>query len=403
MIDRRVVLKRAGRLAGAATGRLWNQIQAPRFRLHARRSGIIPNGAVALYFATGPENFYQFELWRRPLERLADLRPVFVIVDRPDTGERVLGATPLPVAFARGSAALEELVDERDVRVVLYVNQVESNFRMLRFADPVHIQIGHGESDKAPSVSNQHKAYDLVFVGGPAGQERLGSGLRGFDAGQRTVPIGRPQLDHDYPGAPDWARDERLRVWYAPTWEGDRPSLAYGSLASHGLGIVEALLSDPLIRVIYRPHPRTGLMSPAHAAADRKIRSLLAQDGARHVIDDGSYGWQWKFADACVTDISAVAYDWLATGKPLVITAPVAVKAYRPRSALLERLPQLRAEDAGRVVSWLHALGLGLDQPAKDGRLVELARYYFGETADQASSRRFAAAIEQAYALGRAS
>ena len=73
MIDRRVVIKRAGRLAGAATGRLWNQIQAPRFRMHARRSGIIPNGAVALYFATGPENFYQFELWRRPLERLADL------------------------------------------------------------------------------------------------------------------------------------------------------------------------------------------------------------------------------------------------------------------------------------------------------------------------------------------
>jgi hypothetical protein len=55
------------------------------------------------------------------------------------------------------------------------------------------------------------------------------------------------------------------------------------------------------------------------------------------------------------------------------------------------------------VVSWLHALGLGLDQPAKDGRLVELARYYFGETADQASSRRFAAAIEHAYALGRVS
>jgi hypothetical protein len=164
---------------------------------------------------------------------------------------------------------------------------------------------------------------------------------------------------------------------------------------------VETLLSDPLIRVIYRPHPRTGLISPVHATADRKIRSLLAQDGTRHLIDVGGYGWQWKFADACVTDISAVAYDWLATGKPLVITEPAAVKAYRPRSALLERLPQLRAEDAGRVVSWLHALGLGLDQPAKDGRLVELARYYFGDTADQASSRRFAAAIEKAYALGR--
>ena len=90
-------------MAGSATGKLWNQVQAPRFRSRARRSGIVPNGAVALYFATGPENFYQFELWRRPLERLADLRPVFVIVDRPYTGERVLAETSLPVAFARGN------------------------------------------------------------------------------------------------------------------------------------------------------------------------------------------------------------------------------------------------------------------------------------------------------------
>ena len=62
-------------------------------------------------------------------------------------------------------------------------------------------------------------------------------------------------------------------------------------------------------------------------------------------------------------------------------------------------MPLLRAEDAGRVVSWLHALGLGIDEPAKDGRLIELAQYYFGETAGDASSRRFAAAIEHAYSL----
>ena len=69
------------------------------------------------------------------------------------------------------------------MRVVLYLNQVEANFRMLRFAAPVHIQLGHGESDKGSSISNQHKAYDLTFVGGAAGRDRLGAALRGFDAG----------------------------------------------------------------------------------------------------------------------------------------------------------------------------------------------------------------------------
>jgi hypothetical protein len=399
VISTRASFQRAGQIAGTAASRLRNEVEAPLFRSRAERSGLIPNGGVALYFATGPENFYQFEMWRRPLERLADARPVFVIVDRADTGKLVQECTSLPIAFARGSGALEELVEERDVRVVLYVNQVDSNFRMLRFPEPVHVQIGHGESDKVSSVSNQHKAYDLVFVGGEAGRDRLGEALRGFDAANRTVPIGRPQLDHDYPGAPDWSRDSGLRVWYAPTWEGDRPSLAYSSLISHGVEIVEALLNDPSIRVIYRPHARIGKVLPAYRAADRKIRGILHKAGDRHLVDTGGYGWQWRFADACITDISAVAYDWLATGKPLLITEPVAIKVYRPPSALLDRLPLLKVEDAGRVVSWLHALGLGIDEPAKDGRLIELAQYYFGDTARDASSRRLAAAIEQAYVL----
>jgi hypothetical protein len=362
---------------------------------------MLPDGAVAVFFATGPENLYQFEQWRLPLEELAGSRPVLVVVDRPDTGAALLRRTALPVTLARGSAALEVLVASRDVRVVLYLNQVEANFRMLRFAGPVHVQIGHGESDKASSVSNQHKAYDLVFVGGDAGRDRLGAALRGFDAGQRTRPVGRPQLDHDYPGAPDWAPGSGHRVLYAPTWEGDRPSIAYGSLASHGVAMVEALLAAGDVRVIYRPHPRTGQASAAHAAADRQIRALLQARGSRHLVDRGPYGWQWSFADACITDVSAVAYDWLATAKPLVVTEPAAT-ALRPRSPLLERLPLLAPDQAGQVPYMLRGRGLGRPGGAA-GDLAELVGHYFGETADRASSRRFAAAIESAYALPRPS
>jgi CDP-Glycerol:Poly(glycerophosphate) glycerophosphotransferase len=386
-------------MAGAARSRAKNYAAAPRFAARVMRRGTIPAEAVALYFATAPENFYQFELWRRPLERLAESRPVFVIVDRPDTGQRVLATTSLPIAFARSSAALERLVGAHRIRVVLYVNQVEANFRMLRFPGPVHIQLGHGESDKVFSVSNQHKAYDLTFVGGPAGRDRLAHALRGFDAEARTVQVGRPQLDHEYPGAPDWPRDSGLRVMYAPTWEGDRPSTAYGSVASHGVAIVKALLADPSIRVIYRPHPRTGQVSPSFAAADRRIRGMLAGGGDRHLVDHGDYGWQWAFADACITDISSVAYDWLATGKPLVITEPVAESAYRPPSALLDALPLLPAAEAREVRVVLQRMGVDGGRAPRDPRLIELAGYYFGETAGRASSRRFAAAIEQAYAL----
>jgi CDP-Glycerol:Poly(glycerophosphate) glycerophosphotransferase len=261
---------------------------------------------------------------------------------------------------------------------------------MLRFAAPVHIQIGHGESDKGGSISNQHKAYDLTFVGGEAGRDRLQRSLRGFDAAARTVGIGRPQLDHDYPGAPDWADGTGLRVWYAPTWEGDRPSIAYGSLASHGVAIIDALLAAEDVRIIYRPHPRIGRASGEHARADKIIRNRLAQAGDRHLVDEGEYGWQWAFADACITDISAVAYDWLATGKPLVITEPENRAAYRPPSPLLEKLPLLHADEVGSVVDRVRA--------APDPQLAELMRYYFGQVADGASSQRFAAAIDAAMA-----
>jgi hypothetical protein len=388
---------RAGRAARAAGARLRNEVAAGGFAERAGRNGLLPNAGVAVFFATGPENLYQFEQWRLPLEHLARVRPVFVIVDRADTGDRLLQTTHLPVAFTRGSAALEELVAERDVRVVLYLNQLEANFRMLRFASPVHIQIGHGESDKAGSVSNQHKAYDLVFVGGDAGRDRLDRALRGFDAAERTVAVGRPQLDHSYPGAPAWPRDSGMRVWYAPTWEGDRPSIAYGSLASHGVAIIEALVADPSIRVIYRPHARTGYASRKHRDADKTVRALLAKAGDRHLVDRDSYGWQWDFADACITDISAVAYDWLPTGKPLVITEP-APSAYRPPSPLLDALPLLAARDAGKVMIRILALQ---GDPAARGQLRELGYYYFGDVSSQQSTKRFEDAIERAYQLQR--
>jgi hypothetical protein len=387
-----------GRTAWAARAvgaRLRNEVAAGGFAERAGVNGLVPNAGIAVFFATGPENLYQLEQWRLPLEHLAEQRPLFVIVDRPDTGDLVLRGTGLPVAFARGSLALEELVAERDVRVVLYLNQIESNFRMLRFASPVHIQIGHGESDKGGSVSNQHKAYDLTFVGGDAGRDRLSQALRGFDVEERTLAVGRPQLDYGYPGAPPWSRDSGLRVWYAPTWEGDRPSIAYGSLASHGVALIEALLADPTVRVIYRPHPRTGYASAEHRAADKSIRALLAKGGDRHLIDHGSYGWQWDFADACITDVSAVAYDWLATGKALVITEPAA-GAYRPRSALLDSIAMLSSVEASDVMSRIRALQN--DSEARE-QLRGLTYHYFGDVSNQQSTKRFEDALERAYQI----
>ncbi len=372
------------------SARVGNELAAAAFARQTTAPDALPEDAVALYFATSPDNLYQFEQWRRPLERLAERRGVFVIVDSADTGRLVRSSTALPVAFLRGSASLEAVVASRRVRVVLYVNQVESNFRMLRFPEPVHLQIGHGESDKGSSSSHQHRAYDGVLVAGQAGRDRLARALRDYDADRLTTLVGRPQLDYAYPGAPDWTDDARV-VLYAPTWQGDRPSIAYGSLLTHGRSIVAALLADPQIRVIYRPHPRIHKGSADYVAADREIRAMVRSAGDRHLIDEGPYGWQWRVADACVTDISAVAYDWLATGKPLVVTEPAESRAFRGDSALLRRLPLLPAADASRVV----------DRLAAEPSLAELTSYYFGDTTPGTSTARFEAAIDDAWHRAR--
>jgi hypothetical protein len=383
-----------GPLVAELRSRIGNRLGARSFARQAAGTGPVPDEGIAVFFATPPQNAYQLEQWRRPLEALAagsraDRRGVFVVVDRPDTGRRLLETFRLPVAFARGSAALESLVERHRPRAVLYVNNVERNFRMLRFADPVHIQLGHGDSDKGASVTNQHKAYDLTFVAGEAGRDRLARALFDFDARSRVWLVGRPQLDYDVQGAPDWPADGTSRVLYAPTWEGDRPSLRYSSVVSHGPALIAALRADPRVRVVYRPHPWLGRISAEHARVDRELRAALMADGDRHLVDTGTYGWQWTFADACIADVSAVAYDWLATRKPLVVTRPEAEEAYLPPSRLLDSLPLLGAADAGSVAREL------LDS-APPAELAGLAEYYFGDTSRGASTNRFEQALEDA-------
>lgn len=384
---------RAAAIKGSALVR--NRVVAGRFARACARRGPVPDGAIGVYFATGPENTYQLLHWLLPLQALAKTHPIVLVVTRPDTGQRLLDATTLPITYAPGSTHLESLVRDHGLRAVLYVNHVELNFRMLRFASPVHVYLGHGESDKDSSVSNQNKAYDRVFVAGRAAQERMTTHLRGFDAADRTRTIGRPQLDHEYAGAPPWSRGEEIRVLYAPTWEGDRTSMAYGSLMTHGVAMMRALADDPRFRVVYRPHPRSGFNSPAYRAADQEIRTLLGRHGDRHLVDEGDYGWQWDFVDVCITDISSIAYDWLATGKPLLVTQPADVRAFVPRSRLLDEMPSITAGDAPSVADHLSVMaGDGLS-PGLRQTAAELADYYFGTTAEGQSTLRFHAAINE--------
>ncbi|WP_392543576.1 CDP-glycerol glycerophosphotransferase family protein [Oryzobacter telluris] len=375
-------------------GILTKGVRAVRARRHVLaelgRRPRVPDGTVevAVYFTDGPENLYQLDQWYEPLRRLHERHHVTVLSRNWEATRALLADCPVPVHHAPDIDGVEAFLGRQPVRAILYVNQNQANFSAMRFADPAHVFICHGESDKDYMSSNQLKAYDHVFVAGDAAKERIARKLVGFDD-FRLVEVGRPQVDVTYPG-PTLPDDGRTVVLFAPTWEGDRASMRYSSVASHGPALVRSLVATGRHRVVFRPHPRTGIVLRESRAALDEVIGLLREanrrdPAAQHVIDvEGGFGWQLAAADVAVMDVSAVAYDWLATAKPLLLTRPAEPSALLPDVGLTTESDLFDAADAVRAAEVVDA---AVAHPS-DAHAA-LVQHYFGDTTPGASMARF--------------
>ncbi|MBB5617362.1 CDP-glycerol glycerophosphotransferase family protein [Microcella frigidaquae] len=355
---------------------------------------------IAVYFADTRVNLYQIRQWYAPLAELAREHPVAIISRSPGTMMTLLDEAPVPAVYLRKVTDLERFVAEQPLRIVFYVNQNTKNFQMFRYGRMWHVFINHGESDKMYMTTNQYKAYDYAFVAGQAARDRLARKLWSYDVEHRTLEIGRPQADH-FAGETPYAADDRTVVLYAPTWEGDRPAAAYGSIASHGEAIVDALLATGRHRVIYRPHPRSGVVSRDYRDANRRIiaaleRANAADPSAQHVHDTGAaLGWQLAAADVAITDISAMVYDRLATGKPILIARPASPEAEIDDTGYLSDCEWVAAEDAAQIVP---AIDRVLTSAEAHEKLTHWVTRYFGDTTPGAATARFHAAVDALYA-----
>ncbi|GAA1791254.1 CDP-glycerol glycerophosphotransferase family protein [Agromyces lapidis] len=353
---------------------------------------------IGVYFADGKVNLYQLRQWYAPLAELAETHPVLVLSRASGAALKLFDESPLPVAYVRRVADLERVIHEQDLHVILYVNQNAKNFQMMRYGRRWHVFVNHGESDKMYMTTNQFKAYDYALIAGDAARARLDKVLWDYDFDKRAIPIGRPQADHYLDGAPlPYTPDEREVVLYAPTWEGDRAAAAYGSIASHGVALVEGLLATGRHRVIYRPHPRSGVVDEAYAAANKRIIQAIEQanaadPGAQHVFDDGpKLGWQLAAADVAIVDISAMVYDRLAAGKPLLITRPANPAAQIDTGGYLQACEWLVAGDGAALVARVDEVAHDAEALARLGYWVER---YFGDTTPGVTTARFHAAID---------
>jgi hypothetical protein len=346
---------------------------------HVRRFLEAHQPRVLLYFSGTPDSAYQVNMWLATLERLH--QPAAVVLRERSVLAR-LAPTSSPVLCVPSSRDFMAL-ELRRVRVGLFTANVGKNIHLLREPGLMSTFIGHGDSDKNASFNPFTKAFDEVWVAGPAGRDRY----RRADVGVRqeqVVEVGRPQLDVVHPPEPrpdGWVPT----ILYAPTWEGWNAEQEYGSLTTIGPLLVRAVLDAPSpVRLVYRPHPFTGQRDPAVAAADRAITQLLEEANRRRglVVPDlhrhVQTGWStqgdaadrarearpgaapsaaaaeaaaaredatwfastpagahlvvrstgaslfacFDEADLLVTDISSVLSDFLASGKPYAVCNP---------------------------------------------------------------------------------
>lgn len=352
---------------------------------------------IAVYFADQKVNLYQIRQWYAPLAELAETWPVAIISRSPSAVLELWKESPVPAVYLRKVAELEDFVAKQDIQIVFYVNQNAKNFQMFRYGRMWHVFINHGESDKMYMTTNQFKAYDYSLVAGEAAIERLRHKLWDFDMKKKVITIGRPQADH-FAGKLPYTPDARTVVLYAPTWEGDRVAAAYGSIASHGVALATAVLASPSHRLIYRPHPRSGVVDPEYRAANQAIigaiaRANTADPNAQHVFDDGpQLGWQLAAADVAITDISAMVYDRLATGKPLLIARPSSPEAEIDEVGYLGACEWITADQAPNVLSLIDDVQHSDEARA---RLEFWVERHFGDTTPGVATARFHAAIEK--------
>ncbi|WFE34773.1 CDP-glycerol glycerophosphotransferase family protein [Micromonospora sp. WMMD975] len=275
-----------------------------------------------LHFSAPPGSEYQVTMWLPYLERIG--RPFLVVLREPEFLPTVAAATRAPVVLCPTLKALDEALVP-SLRVAFYVNHGAKNAHCIRFHQLTHVQLHHGDSDKAPSANPVSAIFDKIFVAGQAAIDRYARAGVEIPA-EKFVVVGRPQVEEIEVRREHAPASAHPTVLYTPTWTGHHADANYCSLP-----VAETLIRWLLDRgaaVILRAHPYTD-RNPASARQLARLTELLAADRARtgrpHLWGAAATRELTltecvNRADALVSDVSGVISDWLYSGKPYAVT-----------------------------------------------------------------------------------
>ncbi len=347
-----------------------------------------PRFAIHFSAPTGTE--YHVGMWLPYLERLG--LPYLVIVREAECLAPMARLTGAPVVLAPTMGHLEQVVPP-GVTTCFYVNNANPNVHMVRLAQLTHVQLLHGDSDKASSYHPATAMYDRIFVAGQAGIDRYA------DHGvlipeQKFAIVGRPQVSQVRIDRRPISTVAQPTVLYAPTWAGWFDGMNHCSL-SIGPAIVRGLLARGAT-VICRPHPYT-TRNQAAARQLAAVEQLLASDAARTGRD---HRWGdvtsrqmslvdcMNAADAMVSDVTAVASDWLYSEKPFAIVDMTGQGERFAATFPLARAAYVVDRTAGNLDRALDQL-LDADPLATTRR--EMKTYYLGDFPDKSYVDAFVA------------
>lgn len=239
---------------------------------------------VGMYFSGGTTSAYQANMWLSTLAEL-DGKPIIVLRER--FMVQKIDATDIPIVCIPKVANLMRL-EHSALKVLLHPANSGKTSQILRIPSIKHAFINHGESDKLSSCNPYAKAYDEVWVAGPAARDRYQLADIGVED-KDVVEVGRPQLSpiKAYEGAP---KGEYTTVLYAPTWEGWDGNPGNTSVILAGENIVRELLADPKVRLLYKPHPMTGSVDPEAGAANARIKAMIQDAIAQRAAEREGQG-----------------------------------------------------------------------------------------------------------------
>lgn len=279
-------------------------------------SNIYEDKPEVILYSSGPRGVgYQTNMWIPVLERL-NVRVGIVLRNLYIFNE--LDSTDIPIYYIKGIRELEQL-EEVGVKTILYPANFVKNAQALRFYNLNHFFINHGESDKVVNQSKFLRAYDKLLVAGPLAEKRLDDANLALREGQ-VIHVGRPQVELCLNLIEN--KSKRIKtVLYAPTWEGFVEEANYSSVNHFGFEMFQTLAESGRYRILFKPHPFTGISKVSEVDMYKRKMYRLAKD----FENVSSYGNETDIhslmneSDIMITDISSVLNDYLYTRKPMVL------------------------------------------------------------------------------------